>query len=189
MAYGSIICDLCTEILIYDSCWEITSKDFFKSCLSYRGFFSNDHKTVRCPSCGGVCFIESFIIVKSYTKTIGACEKCPFYGGVRLTEVSVSRELTVFSIKRSSSPSRSLSGVHSDGIWIKFGSLGSGCLSRKYSLSLRRRVKPPISKIVFWISGCCTGVKLKPLLRSEITFPENSNGVINNTSMKSIILG
>ena len=96
MAYGSIICQLCTEILIYDSYWEITSKDFLKTVSLKEGFFSNGHKNCplsvlwRCP------FYREFHYSKSYTKTIGACEKCPFYGGVRLTEVSVSRELTVF---------------------------------------------------------------------------------------------
>ena len=95
MAYGSIICDLCTEILIYDSYWQITSKDFFKAVRLTEGFFSNDHKNCplsvlwRCP------FYREFHYSKSYTKTIGECEKCPFYGGVRLTEVFVSRELTV----------------------------------------------------------------------------------------------
>ena len=95
MAYGSIICDLWTEILIYDSYWEITSKDFFETVRLTEGFFSNDHKNCplsvvwRCP------FYREFHYSKSYTKTIGACEKCLFYGGIRLTEVSVSRELTV----------------------------------------------------------------------------------------------
>ena len=95
MAYGSIICHLCTEILVYDSYWEITSKDFFKTVRLTEGFSSYDHKNCplsvlwRCP------FYREFHYSKSYTKTIDACEKCPFYGGVRLTEVSVSRELTV----------------------------------------------------------------------------------------------
>ena len=40
---------------------------------------------------------DLYQLVLSNTKTIGACEKCPFYGGVRLTEVSISRELTVDS--------------------------------------------------------------------------------------------
>ena len=89
MAYGSIICDLCTEILIYDSYWEITSKDFFKTVSLTEGFFSDDHKNCplsvlwRCP------FYREFHYSKSYTKTTGACEKCPFYGGVRFMEVSV----------------------------------------------------------------------------------------------------
>ena len=42
----------------------------FLNCPSYRGFFSNDHKTVRCPSYGGVRFIESFIIVNSILKRL-----------------------------------------------------------------------------------------------------------------------
>ena len=95
MAYGSIICDLCIEILIYDSYWEITrEKIFLKLSILQRVFFSNDHKSCplsvlwRCP------FYRVFHYSKSYAKTIGACEKCPFYVGVRLTEVSVSRELT-----------------------------------------------------------------------------------------------
>ena len=79
--------------------WEITSKDFFKTVRLTENFFSNDHKNCplsvlcRCP------FYREFHYNKSYTKTIGACEKCPFYGSVRLTEVSVSRELTVI-VKR-----------------------------------------------------------------------------------------
>ena len=39
MAYGSIFCDLCTEILIYDSYCEITSKDFFETVRLTEGFF------------------------------------------------------------------------------------------------------------------------------------------------------
>ena len=79
---------LCTEILIYDSYWEITSKDFFKTVR-----LTNDHKICplsvlwRCP------FYREFHYGNSYTKMIGACEKCPFYRGVRLTEMFVSREL------------------------------------------------------------------------------------------------
>ena len=100
MAYGSIICDLCTEILIYDSYWEITSKDFFKTVHLTEGFSLMIIKTVRCPSYLWRCpFYREFHYSKSYTKTIGTCEKCPFYGGVRLTEVSVSRELTVLGLK------------------------------------------------------------------------------------------
>ena len=97
MAYGSIICDLCTEILIYDSYWEITSKDFFKTVRLTEGFFFNDHKNCplsvlwRCP------FYRECHYSKSYTKTIGACKKCPFDGSVHPTEVPVSRELIVYS--------------------------------------------------------------------------------------------
>ena len=98
MAYGSIICDLCAEILIYDSYWEVTSKDFFKTIRLTEGVFSNDHKNCplsvlwRCP------FHRELHYSKSYSKTIGACEKCPFYEGVRLTDVSLSRELTVLAL-------------------------------------------------------------------------------------------
>ena len=71
MAYGSIICDLCTEILIYDSYWETTSKDFFKTVRLTEGFFSlMIIKTVLCPSNGGVRFIESFIIVNPILKRL-----------------------------------------------------------------------------------------------------------------------
>ena len=81
MAYGSIICDLCTEILIYDSYWEITSKHFLKLSVLQRVFSLMIIKTVRCPSYGGVRFIESFIIVNPILKRL-VPEKCPFYGGV-----------------------------------------------------------------------------------------------------------
>ena len=81
MAYGSIICDFCTEILIYDSYWEITSKDFFKLSVLQRVFSLMIIKTVRCPSYGGVRFLESFIIVNPIPKRL-VPEKCPFYGGV-----------------------------------------------------------------------------------------------------------
>ena len=83
MAYGSIICDLCTEILIYDSYWEIMSKDFFKTVRLTEGFFSNDHKTIRCPSYGGVRFIESFIVVNPILKRLVPAKS------VRFMEVSV----------------------------------------------------------------------------------------------------
>ena len=96
--YCIIISSFNQIILIYDSYWEIMSKDFFKTVRLTEGFFFNDHRNCplsvlwRCP------FYRDFHYSKSYTKTIGACEKCPFYGCVRLTEVSVSRELTVFLI-------------------------------------------------------------------------------------------
>ena len=70
-----------------------------KLSVLQRVFFSNDHKNCslsvlwRCP------FYREFHYSKFYTKMTGACEKCPFYGGVRLTEVSVSRELTVLGLK------------------------------------------------------------------------------------------
>ena len=70
-----------------------------KLSVLQRVFFSNDHKNCslsvlwRCP------FYREFHYGKFYTKMTGACEKCPFYGGVRLTEVSVSRELTVLGLK------------------------------------------------------------------------------------------
>ena len=96
MAYGIIICDLCTEILIYDSYWEIMSKDFFKTvCLTEVFFFSNDHKNCPLSVLWRCLFYREFHYSKSYTKTIGECEKCPFYGGVRPTKVFVSRELTI----------------------------------------------------------------------------------------------
>ena len=119
MAYGSNICDLCTEILIYDSYWKITSKDFFKTVRLTEGFFSDDHKNCplsvlwRCP------FYREFHYSKSSTKTIGACEKCSFYGGVRLTEMSVSRELTVYACLSSLSPFPNSGGSYLiDNAWI-----------------------------------------------------------------------
>ena len=54
MAYGNSICDLCTEILIYDSYWEIASKDFVKTVRLTEGFSLMILKTVRCPFYGGV---------------------------------------------------------------------------------------------------------------------------------------
>ena len=98
MANGSIICDLCTEILTYDSYWEIMSKDFFKTIRLTEGFSLMIIKTVRCPSYLGVRFIESFIIVNHILKRLVPVKSVPFYGGVRRTEVSVSRELTVLAL-------------------------------------------------------------------------------------------
>ena len=83
MAYGSIICDMCTEILIYDSYWEITSKDFFKTVRLTEGFSLMITKTVRCPSYGGVRFIESFIIVNPILRRLVPAKS------VRFMEVSV----------------------------------------------------------------------------------------------------
>ena len=83
MAYGSIICDLCTEILIYDSYWEITSKDFFKTVHLTEGFFFNDHKNCplsvlwRCP------FYREFIIVNPLLKRLEPAKS------LRFMEVSV----------------------------------------------------------------------------------------------------
>ena len=74
-----IICDLCTEILIYDSYWEITSKDFFKTVCLTEGFVSNDHKNCPLSVLWRFPFYREFHYSKSYTKTIGAYEKCPFY--------------------------------------------------------------------------------------------------------------
>ena len=88
VAYGSIICELCTEILIYDSYWEITSKDFLKTVCLTEGFSIMIIKTVLCPSYGGVRFIESFIIVNPILKRlvpakVSVSGRCPFQGGVR----------------------------------------------------------------------------------------------------------
>ena len=83
MAYGSIICDLCAEILIYDSYWEITSKDFFKTVRLTEGFSLMIIKTVRCPSYGGVRFTESFIMVNPILKRLMPAKS------VRFMEVSV----------------------------------------------------------------------------------------------------
>ena len=100
MAYGSMICDLCTGILIYDSYWEITSKDILKLSVLQRVFSPMIIKTVRCSSYGGVRFIESFIIVNPIPKRlvpaksvrfmeVSVLQRCPSYRGVLLTEVSV----------------------------------------------------------------------------------------------------
>ena len=83
MAYGSIICDLCTEILIYDSNLEITSKDFFKTAVLQRVFSLMIIKTVRCPSYGGARFIESFTVVNPILKRLVPAKS------VRFMEVSV----------------------------------------------------------------------------------------------------
>ena len=82
MAYGSIICDLCAEILIYDSYWEITSNDFLKLSVLQRVFSLMIIKTVRCPSYGGVRFTESFIMVNPIKRLMPA-------KSVRFMEVSV----------------------------------------------------------------------------------------------------
>ena len=81
--YCVIISSFNQIILIYDSYWEITSKDFFITVCLTEGFFSNDHKTVRCPSYGGVRFIESFIIVNPILKRLVPAKS------VRFMEVSV----------------------------------------------------------------------------------------------------
>ena len=65
MAYGSIICDLCTEIPIYDSYWEITSKDFSKTVRPTEGFFSNDHKNCSFSVLWKCLFYREFHYSKS----------------------------------------------------------------------------------------------------------------------------
>ena len=89
MAYGSIICDLCAEILIYDSYWERTSKDIFKTIRLTKGFFSNDHKNCPLSVLWRYPFHREFHYSKSYTKTIGARQQENFY--VCQVEVSKNR--------------------------------------------------------------------------------------------------
>ena len=89
LVYCIIVSSFNQIILIYDSYWEITSIDFFKTVRLTDGFFSDDHKTVRCPSYGGVRFVESFITVNPILKRLVPAKS------VRFMEVSVSRDLTV----------------------------------------------------------------------------------------------
>ena len=83
LVYCIIISSFNQIILIYDSYWKITSR-IFKNCPSHRGSFSlMIIKTVRCPSYGGVRFIESFIIVNPILKRLVPAKS------VRFMEVSV----------------------------------------------------------------------------------------------------
>ena len=102
-----IICDLCTEILIYDSYWEITSKDFLKLSVLQRVFSLMIIKTVHCPSYGGVSFIESFIIVNQILKRLVPAKsvrfmevsvlwRCPSYRGVRQQRVDCLNKTLMF---------------------------------------------------------------------------------------------
>ena len=89
LVYCIIVSSFNQIILICDSYWEMTSKDFFKTVRLTEGFSLMIIKAVRCPSYGGVRFIESFIIINPTLKRLVPAKS------VHFMEVSVSRELTV----------------------------------------------------------------------------------------------